>query len=217
MGLCERRRPPSGQGRHRHIVELGVDLDVHPHSPGCARTLVRAALGAELDPDAAMLVTSELVTNAIRHAHHTIQLRLSLLRDVIRLGVSDDGGRVPRRAGRLGTRRRWARSHSGRSLWPTLGSPAPGVRKDSLVRAAWRPPRRPADVTARDQAAPVLTRSRMLIPPAPEARLQGSPPTGFPRSDTRPEPALLAASSSPTKAAILVQVTFLATVAETVM
>ena len=77
------------------LGELGVDLDVHPHSAGRARALVRAALGADLDPDAAMLITSELVTNAIRYARHTIQLRLSLLRDTIRLEVSDDGDGTP--------------------------------------------------------------------------------------------------------------------------
>jgi anti-sigma regulatory factor (Ser/Thr protein kinase) len=66
-------------------VERQADLDPVPASVGLARSLVRESLAA-FDGDArdvALLLTSELVTNAILHARTPVQL-----------GVLVDGGRA---------------------------------------------------------------------------------------------------------------------------
>lgn len=113
-------------------VEIGVVLDAHPRSVGRARTLVRAALGAAFDPDAAVLVTSELVTNAVRHAHRRIRLTLSVLRDTIRLEVSDDGDGTPAQKGAADL------DTGGRGLaLVTLLSRRWGVRPLAIGKTVW--------------------------------------------------------------------------------
>jgi anti-sigma regulatory factor (Ser/Thr protein kinase) len=72
---------PAVTGKH-------VDLDPVPGSVGIARALVRATL-AEFDEDRrdiALLLTSELVTNAILHARTPVQL--GVLQDAGHLLVS---------------------------------------------------------------------------------------------------------------------------------
>ena len=66
-------------------VEHQADLDPVPSSVGLARSLVRESLaGFDRDArDVALLLTSELVTNAILHARTPVQL-----------GVLVDGGRA---------------------------------------------------------------------------------------------------------------------------
>jgi anti-sigma regulatory factor (Ser/Thr protein kinase) len=51
--------------------------------------------------DAVLLVASELVTNAVRHGHGDVELRIDIEDDSVRLEVLDDGHvkvRAPRRA-----------------------------------------------------------------------------------------------------------------------
>ena len=66
-------------------IERQADLDPVPASVGVARSLVRDSLaGFDRDArDVALLLTSELVTNAILHARTPVQL-----------GVLVDGGRA---------------------------------------------------------------------------------------------------------------------------
>ena len=49
--------------------------------------------------DALLLITSELVTNAVRHGQPPIVFRLSCLTNEIRLSVSDEGPDLPREQG----------------------------------------------------------------------------------------------------------------------
>jgi sigma-B regulation protein RsbU (phosphoserine phosphatase) len=67
------------------VTERQADLDPVPASVSVARTLVRESLaGFDRDArDVALLLTSELVTNAILHARTPVQL-----------GVLVDGGRA---------------------------------------------------------------------------------------------------------------------------
>jgi anti-sigma regulatory factor (Ser/Thr protein kinase) len=73
-------------------------LDNEPSSPARARSFVASVLEdwrcTDLLDDA-LLVASELVTNAIRHARSSCELRLELLPGTVRLGVRDHGEGVP--------------------------------------------------------------------------------------------------------------------------
>jgi anti-sigma regulatory factor (Ser/Thr protein kinase) len=78
-------------------VEAGVDYDGHSSSIAAARTFVRDFL-READPDApddrrqhgaAALVTSELVTNVVRHAAGPFRLRLTIGGGFLEIAVSD--------------------------------------------------------------------------------------------------------------------------------
>jgi anti-sigma regulatory factor (Ser/Thr protein kinase) len=64
-----------------------------------ARQHVREQLGEGLGDEAlyrALLTTSELVTNALRHGEGSIELRLARLEDRVRIEVVDEGsGAVP--------------------------------------------------------------------------------------------------------------------------
>lgn len=57
---------------------------------------------ATIAMDALSLITSELVTNAVRHGQPPIVLRLSCLTSQVRLSVSDKGPRLPRQQVRRG-------------------------------------------------------------------------------------------------------------------
>jgi serine phosphatase RsbU (regulator of sigma subunit)/anti-sigma regulatory factor (Ser/Thr protein kinase) len=73
-------------------------LEPHPQTPGRARRLIRQALHRwDLDDqsDAAELLVSEIVTNAVRYAERPITLRL-LRTDVLRCEVGDDAPLLPR-------------------------------------------------------------------------------------------------------------------------
>jgi anti-sigma regulatory factor (Ser/Thr protein kinase) len=73
-----------------------------------ARVFVRDTLfrwGETSDLDAALLITSELVTNAVLHGSGRIDVYVTLDRDALRLAVVDDGRRTPgSRPGRTATR-----------------------------------------------------------------------------------------------------------------
>ena len=80
-----------------HVVELRFRHAARPAAIGRARRDVEDALtAAEFDRAVAgdlMLLVSELVTNAVRHARgEHFEVRLDVRPDVLRLEVHDDGG-----------------------------------------------------------------------------------------------------------------------------
>ncbi|MGK2948839.1 MAG: ATP-binding protein [Acidimicrobiales bacterium] len=75
-----------------------IDLPADASSPASAREFVRSVLGRwECDHlvDTALLIASELVTNAIVHARSPLRLQLRLTRDVVRIEVADEGHGTP--------------------------------------------------------------------------------------------------------------------------
>lgn len=78
--------------------QVRLDLVPELRSVAAARRFLLQTLAAwdvpQLFPDA-VIVVSELVTNAITHAPTPGQLRLSLLPDVLRVAVSDSGPGAP--------------------------------------------------------------------------------------------------------------------------
>jgi anti-sigma regulatory factor (Ser/Thr protein kinase) len=52
---------------------------------------VLAHSGQDVNPDAVLLVASELITNAVRHGAGDVELRVDVDGDVVRLEVLDDG------------------------------------------------------------------------------------------------------------------------------
>jgi anti-sigma regulatory factor (Ser/Thr protein kinase) len=69
-----------------------VELRPVPQSVGEARRLVRAALaarGAGVDADVAVLLTSEVVTNALLHARSSMTLAVDVGPDTVRVAVHD--------------------------------------------------------------------------------------------------------------------------------
>jgi CheY-like chemotaxis protein/anti-sigma regulatory factor (Ser/Thr protein kinase) len=78
--------------------ELTIALPNDPTSPRRARRLVTKACedwGCESVIDAALLVVTELVTNAVIHADSACDLRVRLRSGVLRLEVDDDGYGTP--------------------------------------------------------------------------------------------------------------------------
>ena len=93
--LVVRRDPGRQQARE---VSLALPDDLH--SAARARALVRTTLtawGLDVLHDAASLVVSELVTNAVVHARSGPLLVLSVRGDVLRISVRDDDGGTPPR------------------------------------------------------------------------------------------------------------------------
>lgn len=90
----------AADGPYAALTALQIALPSAPASAGRARQFVAGALHDwSLDrlTDEAVLLTSEVVTNALLHAgSHTIRLRLLLLTDGIRVEVDDDSVVVPR-------------------------------------------------------------------------------------------------------------------------
>ena len=76
-----------------------LQLTAGPAAAAQSRSQVRAAIGAwdiPVDPDVAVLLTSELVTNAIRHeANRTITLAITCSRDQLRVDVHDSSYFLP--------------------------------------------------------------------------------------------------------------------------
>ena len=96
--------PPPGLRTLRRIsapVEVGAEFDADPTSASAARRFVAATLrGWECDElvDVATLLVSELVANAILHAHTTIEVRVLRRRDGrLRFDVRDGANRAPAR------------------------------------------------------------------------------------------------------------------------
>jgi len=82
-------------------IRMSLRLESSPESAGIARRAVRAALGHSVDDwfaNAAMLCTSELVTNAIVHAGDGCGLQVCFdppSGGVLRVEVSDDSQEQP--------------------------------------------------------------------------------------------------------------------------
>jgi two-component sensor histidine kinase len=78
-----------------------MKLQVATSSVGAARRLLRQVLGAGLfavddaTVDTAELITSELVTNAVRYARHRLDVAIDVSADRLRVGVSDDSVAMP--------------------------------------------------------------------------------------------------------------------------
>ena len=84
---------PSPEGLVLLDHDLSVELDAEPRSAAQARHALSRLLserGIEGETkDFALLVVSELVTNAILHGREPIELRADLTDDVLRIEVSD--------------------------------------------------------------------------------------------------------------------------------
>ncbi|HEX7106546.1 MAG TPA: ATP-binding protein [Acidothermaceae bacterium] len=129
-------------------MDLRTVLPCDASSVGVARRLLRRELAAAGDPDlvdadlldAAGLLVSELVTNAVVHARTDVTLRVILRRGVLRIEVTDGSPIVPaprRPAGLAGTGRglqlvdrladRWgvSKARRGKTIWFEL---APSAR-----------------------------------------------------------------------------------------
>ena len=87
--LAERRRP---------LLEACLDLDPDPDRVAVARAFVETTL-ADWDMaehrDLALLLVSELSTNAILHARTPFRVVLQAFEGVLRVGVSDENPRPP--------------------------------------------------------------------------------------------------------------------------
>ena len=105
---------------------------------GVARLATRAVLDSWQLPllaDTAVLLVSELVTNAVRHAHHqdgTLVLRLELFGDLLRIEVHDTDSRSPQ----LGDPGELDESGFGLVLVATLASKW-GTTGTSAGKAVW--------------------------------------------------------------------------------
>ncbi len=80
---------------HQHRARLGRE----PAAPARARSQVRALIGAwrvPVDPDIAVLLTSDLVTNAIMHgAGKTVTLAIRCSRRHLRVDIIDTSRSLP--------------------------------------------------------------------------------------------------------------------------
>jgi len=85
--------------RPTDLQERRLRLTRHAAAAGKARNQVRAVIRAwrvPVDPDVAVLLTSELVTNAIRHeASQTITLVINCSREQLRVEVHDTSRFMP--------------------------------------------------------------------------------------------------------------------------
>ncbi|APU38570.1 hypothetical protein BSL84_01055 [Streptomyces sp. TN58] len=110
---------PPGPQRHRADAVGGRRHDAPPGSAAEARERVRELLllaGVSLDSVIAadaLLVTSELVTNAIRHGYGVSAFQADIAGDVLRLTIADANPRLP--AARTGTV-----EHPGGYGWPLI-------------------------------------------------------------------------------------------------
>ena len=125
-----------------HTDSMTVDLDAHPRSVRSARQALRDLLsrsGAEDLVEPAVLVVSEIVTNALVHAGTAVQLRLWASEHALRVEVDDGAGHRPVRrrfAESAGTGRglqlvdeladRWGTTlgAEGKTVWFEIGGPA---------------------------------------------------------------------------------------------
>lgn len=95
------------------LVQATKRFPPHPTTPRAARRFLADVIRAEVAPEvweAAVLLTSELVTNAVVHAGTDVHLRIEMDRRQVRIEVGDGSSHLPR--GRV------ARAHArgGRGL-----------------------------------------------------------------------------------------------------
>ena len=85
--------------RTAELHQRRVRLDRQPIAAGLARGHVRSALSSwrvPVDPDVAVLLASELVTNAIRHeTGETVTLAIDCSRGQLRVDVHDSSDAIP--------------------------------------------------------------------------------------------------------------------------
>lgn len=81
---------------------LVVHLDGDATAARQARAFVREVVGDEPELDDLLLVTSELVTNAVMHAGTASDLEVRLTPEEVEVRLSDGDPRVPRRRTLLG-------------------------------------------------------------------------------------------------------------------
>lgn len=92
--------PGAGDTRVRCLLQVQLDYDAG--AAATARGLVRAAILADTPSapsevlDGILLVTSELVTNALRHGEPPVSLTVDRTARRVRLRVTDGGSRIPR-------------------------------------------------------------------------------------------------------------------------
>lgn len=102
FGLLDRSKgyesPRQSVDAVRESVDDCLDLEPDPRLVVAARAFVESRLraweAADLLSDA-VLVTSELVTNAVLHARTQIRLRVAAERSKVRVEVYDDNTRIP--------------------------------------------------------------------------------------------------------------------------
>lgn len=73
------------------MTTLTWPLPADPSAPALARQVVGQALGDSTHRDDALLVTSELVTNAVTHGRPPVTLHLQIAADHVRVAVVDRG------------------------------------------------------------------------------------------------------------------------------
>jgi anti-sigma regulatory factor (Ser/Thr protein kinase) len=76
-----------------------VELSRDAHAPRLARRLISERFASQLEADeliSAMLLTSELVTNAVRHGHGRITLTATMNEDRLLVEVTDEGSGLER-------------------------------------------------------------------------------------------------------------------------
>jgi anti-sigma regulatory factor (Ser/Thr protein kinase) len=123
-------------------------------SVSAARRYVQSELVGE-DPDlidAAILLVSELATNAVRHANSAFVVRVSRTEDTIRFEVSDSGAGEPgmleadprRRSGRglqivQGMSREWGVTREGgdKTVWFVLSRPPSSGRRSRRTASGY--------------------------------------------------------------------------------
>ena len=117
------------------MTEARTELAARPESAGAARRFVDSVLresNLEELRETVLLLTSEVVTNAVIHAHTTVDLIVVVDHSRVRVEVSDDDDRKPelRRAGEQDV--------SGRGLvLVEILSVAWGVRPRSRGKCVW--------------------------------------------------------------------------------
>ncbi|MEW2398516.1 ATP-binding protein [Streptomyces sp. NPDC046862] len=79
--------------------ECHLQLPNDPRAPRIARHTIRTALARYARPreltDTAELLTSELVSNAVKHSDGPVSVRLRSRPDAVRIGVMDDHPELP--------------------------------------------------------------------------------------------------------------------------
>ncbi len=128
-----------------------LELESDPRMVTAARRFVRDRLTSweatdHLEP--VVLVTSELITNAILHARTAIQLRLAVEGSKVRVEVYDENSRLPVQAAcppdatsgrglalvsRLATTWGIENRGDGKVVWAELGPPQPEETPDDCV------------------------------------------------------------------------------------
>jgi anti-sigma regulatory factor (Ser/Thr protein kinase) len=77
-----------------------LELPAEPESPAAARRFVQRELAGHCDPaaiEAAVLLTSELATNVVKHAGTPMRLDLRWGQGRVRVEISDDSHAMPHR------------------------------------------------------------------------------------------------------------------------